>query len=73
MSCKTTTKENLPKLSKVSKLTWIRYARNELTPVGNAPVNARGDELGPGGKIIKKRDDVIRDYYEEHPKRLQTK
>ncbi len=42
--------------------------RNELTPaVGNARVNARGDELGPGGKIIKKRDDVIRDYYEEHP------
>ena len=31
--------------------------RNELTPaVGNARVNARGDELGPGGKIIKKRD-----------------
>lgn len=42
--------------------------RNELTPaVGNARVNARGDELGPGGKIIKNRDDVIRDYYEEHP------
>ena len=42
--------------------------RNELTPaVGNARVNARGDELGPGGKIIKNRDEVIRDYYEEHP------
>ena len=28
--------------------------RNELTPaVGNARVNARGDELGPGGKIVK--------------------
>jgi len=28
-------------------------ARNELTPaVGNAKVNARGDKLGPGGKII---------------------
>ena len=27
--------------------------RNELTPaVGNAKINARGDELGPGGKII---------------------
>jgi hypothetical protein len=42
--------------------------RNELTPaVGNARVNARGDQLGPGGKIIKNRDEVIRDYYEEHP------
>ena len=42
--------------------------RNELTPaVGNARVNARGDQLGPGGKIVKNRDDVLRDYYDEHP------
>jgi hypothetical protein len=39
--------------------------RNELTPaVGNARVNARGDELGPGGKIVRKREDVLRDYYQ---------
>ena len=38
--------------------------RNELTPaVGNARVNARGDELGPGGKIIKKREDVVAEHY----------
>jgi hypothetical protein len=38
--------------------------RNELTPaVGNARVNARGDELGPGGKIIRKREDVVKEYY----------
>ena len=38
--------------------------RNELTPaVGNARVNARGDELGPGGKIIRKREEVVKDYY----------
>ena len=43
--------------------------RNELTPaVGNARVNARGDELGPGGKIIKKREDVLGEYYRDHPK-----
>jgi hypothetical protein len=42
--------------------------RNELTPaVGNARVNARGDELGPGGKIIRKREDVLRDYYQSSP------
>lgn len=41
--------------------------RNELTPaVGNVRVNARGDELGPGGKIIKKREAVLRDYYAEN-------
>ena len=39
--------------------------RNELTPaVGNAKVNARGDELGPGGQIIKKREEVVKDYYQ---------
>jgi hypothetical protein len=32
-----------------------------------ADVLRNNHELGPGGKIIKKRDDVIRDYYEEHP------
>ena len=42
----------------------LLISRNELTPaVGNAKVNARGDELGPGGKIIRKREDVLKDYY----------
>ena len=39
--------------------------RNELTPaVGNARVNARGDELGPGGKIVRKKEDLLKEYYE---------
>ena len=38
--------------------------RNELTPaVGNARVNARGDELGPGGQIIKRREDIVKEHY----------
>ena len=42
--------------------------KNELTPaVGNARVNARGDEIGPGGKIIKKREDVLKDFYDDNP------
>ena len=46
--------------------------KNELTPaVGNARVNARGDELGPGGKIIRKREDVLADYYRDNPERVQ--
>jgi hypothetical protein len=40
--------------------------RNELTPaVGNSRVNARGDELGPGGKIVRKREDILKDFYEQ--------
>ena len=43
--------------------------QHELMPaVGNARVNARGDELGPGGKILRKREDVIAEYYENNPK-----
>jgi len=41
---------------------------NELMPaVGNVRVNARGDELGPGGKIIRKREQIVADYYEKTP------
>jgi len=33
---------------------------NETTPaVGNMKVNARGDELGAGGKIIRKREEIM--------------
>lgn len=40
--------------------------RNELTPaVGNARVNARGDELGPGGKIIRTREQILQDFYNQ--------
>jgi hypothetical protein len=42
--------------------------KNELIPaIGNARVNARGDELGPGGKIVRKREDVMAEYYEKNP------
>lgn len=42
--------------------------KNQLMPaVGNVRMNARGDELGPGGKIIKKREDTINSYYENNP------
>lgn len=35
--------------------------QNEMTlAVSNVKVNARGDELGPGGKILRKREDVLR-------------
>ena len=42
-------------------------AKNELVPaVGNIPVNARGDELGPGGRIIRKREDIVAEYYDKN-------
>jgi len=45
--------------------------RNELLPaVGNAKVNARGDELGPGGKIVRTREEVLQDYYKDNPRAI---
>lgn len=42
--------------------------KNELVPaIGNVRVNARGDELGPGGKIVRKREDIMAEYYEKNP------
>ena len=38
--------------------------KNETTlAVGNVRVNARGDQIGPGGKIIKKAEDIANEYY----------
>jgi len=43
--------------------------RNELTPaVGNAGFNARGDKIGPGGKIIQTREEMMAQYHEASPK-----
>ena len=45
--------------------------QNELMPaIGNVRVNARGDELGAGGKIIKKREEIVADYYDTNPKAI---
>ena len=39
-------------------------AKNEtVLAVGNAKVNARGDEIGPGGKITRKREEIVNEYY----------
>jgi hypothetical protein len=39
-------------------------AQNEESiAIGNMKVNARGDELGPGGRIERTRERVMADYY----------
>lgn len=48
--------------------------KNQLMPaVGNVKMNARGDELGPGGKIVKKREDTINAYYDTNPNTTMNK
>ena len=36
--------------------------------LGNMKVNARGDKLGPGGKVVQTREEVTREYYKNNPK-----
>ncbi len=46
--------------------------KNELIPaVGNAKVNARGDQLGPGGKIVKTKEEILADYYANNPRAVK--
>jgi hypothetical protein len=33
-------------------------------------VNARGDELGAGGKIVRTREQILQDYYKNNPRSL---
>jgi hypothetical protein len=35
---------------------------NELVPaIGNMKVNARGDQIGPNGTIVRTRDDIVQE------------
>ena len=43
----------------------LRAANESVQAVGNMNVNARGDVLGAGGKIITKKEQIIKKYYEQ--------
>jgi hypothetical protein len=45
----------------------LRNRNETVLAVGNSRVNARGDEIGPGGKIVRKREDVMAEYYTGRP------
>ena len=46
--------------------------KHETAPaVGNARMNARGDELGAGGKIVKTREQILQDYYNNNPRAIK--
>lgn len=43
----------------------LRAANEAVQAVGNMNVNAKGDVLGAGGKIVTKKETVMRKYYEQ--------
>jgi hypothetical protein len=50
-------------LGKVIDIDSLRLVNEETIAIGNMKVNARGDELGPGGKVVKTRNQVMDEYY----------
>jgi len=48
---------------KVVDFDAILLKNEEAIAIGNQKVNARGDELGPGGKIVKTRAQIMEEYY----------
>jgi len=50
-------------LGRTVDIDQLRLINEETIAVGNMKVNARGDELGPGGEILRSRNQVMNDYY----------
>ena len=50
----------------------IRLANESVIAVGNMKVNARGDQLGPGGVPIANRQKMVNDYYNLHTPVIDT-
>ncbi len=42
-------------------------ANKESPAVGNMRVNAAGDVVGPGGKVVQPNEDRVRAYYKDNP------
>jgi hypothetical protein len=48
---------------KAVDLDALKLKNETIIAVGNKSVNARGDLLGPGGKIVKSRNELMKDRY----------
>lgn len=57
-----TTKRGVP-----FDLNAILMQNQNTIAVGNIPVNARGDRIGPGGKVIAKAEDIARETIKHVP------
>lgn len=48
-------------------------AQHENTvALGNAGMNARGDLVGPGGKVLKKRETIAMEYHNANPRAVRS-
>lgn len=44
----------------------LRIKHETTLAVGNAKMNARGDEIGPGGRIVRKREESSVEYHTDN-------
>jgi len=49
----------------------LRLQNEKAVAVGNMRVNARGDELGPGGEVVKTAKERVEPYYRDNPKAVK--
>ena len=50
-------------LGKQIDVDQLALTNEHIIAVGNMRVNSRGDELGAGGKVVKTRDQIMKEYY----------
>ena len=51
----------------------IRLQHEEVPALGNMRVNARGDQLGPGGRILRTREQIMDEHYKAKPSATQNR
>jgi hypothetical protein len=59
-------------LGKSVDIDQLRLTNEDVIAVGNMKVNARGDELGPGGEVVRTRNEIMNDYYKLHTPTVST-
>jgi len=57
---------------KMVDMDQLRLSNEDVIAVGNMRVNARGDELGPGGEVSKNRNEIMNDYYKLNSPTIQA-
>lgn len=50
-------------MGKPVDMDMLRLSNEEVIAVGNMKTNARGDQLGKGGKVVKSRAEIMREYH----------
>jgi hypothetical protein len=50
----------------------LRLTNEDVIAVGNMKVNARGDELGFGGEVLRTRNEVMDEHYNMHGARSRA-